>query len=1221
MAGCAIAGSSGFDYDRGVRGPGRETAASWPFDPGPRFELCERVGAGGFGDVFEAFDHELEMAVALKMLRSPRPSAAVHLKREFRALADVAHPNLLTLYELFISLPHSFFTMELVRGSTFIEHVRGPLLALSDVRPIGVLDETLATSSVEEDEAVGAPPSRGESEVCARGVDEDRLRAALLQIVRGLSALHATGKLHRDIKPSNVLVAGDGHVLVSDFGLVTAWSSVRGARFSGTAAYAAPEQALGSASPASDWYSVGCMLFEALTGELPFTGQPMQVLAAKQQFDAPRVSGSELGELTRRLLSRDPAKRPSGAAILSELSPNATVAVPLQRTAGEFVGRRAEIEVLLRAVAEPGLSVVQVVAPSGVGKSSLLERLRALSSHAVWLSSRCHERETVPFNAVDGLVDALCDHVATWPRAECEARLPAELGALARIFPSVSRLTRAPAVASVRQDEDGDRVRTAAFAGLRALFACVARDCPTVAVIDDMQWADRDSRLLLDEIFASDPPPLTLVIASREPTFTLPGMLQIALEPLGDRDAAQLAASLLGSEPDDARTQAVVREAGGYPLFIRELACGEGGAADLDDALWRRVGQLDPGSREMVALLSLAGEAFPSSVIRAAAGLEPIEHERIARRLCVEGFARRGAERGRPTLETSHDRVREAVEKQLAEETRIRAHHALADALVSCGSSEKRPRLVMHHLEAAGDLARAGLFAEKAARQAEDALAFDNAAELYAAALRLRDHQSYALRRRLADALRAAGRGPEAAAAYLAIADEGDETDRWLCRQRAGEQLLTSGHISEGIATLDELLRRLREPLPTSNARAVWQLARERISLRRRGYGWQERAEEDGVAEHDVRRLEVLRSVAFGLGIVDNLRGAIYSARALRLALDLGIPTLVAEALGTQAIFEGSQTNASRVRGRALLERVRAIADEHDDPAIHAWLASGEAVLDAFDGVPDAPARMKAAAEIFREQTIGNAWNENSLKIIRALTMRIRGEFEPLRVYYDEALRDARRQNNRYMECMLLHGGTLLHLVADDLAQARESQAAKRWDRTTRGMHIQHVLELESSCLIALYAGEGGGAFRRHGPQLRRMFTSLVMRVQRVRVLGHWLCGTLACADGARWAEPIARYCAARLAREGVPYAHLFAQLLRVSIALRFGRDAGGELRRLERMALDVNWPFYVGVARLLLARTRGDEGAAARAVADLRGLGVVNPVRLAAVFVPSIVP
>ena len=137
---------------------------------GGRFEIKRRIGAGGMGVVYEAFDHERGLGVALKTLARLEPTDVYRLKNEFRALAEVTHPNLVRLHELFGDDGLWLFTMELIAGRPLDEWVR----------PAGQLD-----------------PSR--------------LRTALAHLVAGVRAIHDAGKLHRDIKPNNVLVTETGH--------------------------------------------------------------------------------------------------------------------------------------------------------------------------------------------------------------------------------------------------------------------------------------------------------------------------------------------------------------------------------------------------------------------------------------------------------------------------------------------------------------------------------------------------------------------------------------------------------------------------------------------------------------------------------------------------------------------------------------------------------------------------------------------------------------------------------------------------------------------------------------------------------------------------------------------------------------------------------------------------------------------------------------------------
>jgi len=280
-----------FDIQLAVAGD--DAAADAPAFPSKsRFLVRKRLGAGGFGIVYEAFDRERNATVALKVLRRTDGRSISRFKKEFRSLVETAHENLVQLYELHAEGDAWFFTMELVRGED----------ALSYVRP------------------AGGP------------CDEPRLRAVFRQIAAGLSFLHRSGKLHRDVKPSNVLVTGDGRVVVVDFGLVSDLSDLQAANVvCGTPAYMAPELTAGlPASPAADWYAVGVMLYEAFTGRLPFADRDSaEAFAAPDARPWPPPPPSaldasvpeDLDRLCADLLARVPSLRPTGREVRRRLAP------------------------------------------------------------------------------------------------------------------------------------------------------------------------------------------------------------------------------------------------------------------------------------------------------------------------------------------------------------------------------------------------------------------------------------------------------------------------------------------------------------------------------------------------------------------------------------------------------------------------------------------------------------------------------------------------------------------------------------------------------------------------------------------------------------------------------------------------------------------------------------------------------------------------------------
>src|SRR4051812_35512005 len=265
---------------------------------GDRFEIERVLGSGGMGVVYAAHDHHRACPVAIKTLRGATLDALHRLRDEFLMLHDLAHPNLVSLGELFDDDGRWFFSMELVDGVDFLRHVR----------PDGVLD--LA-----------------------------RLRGAMTQLAAGLGFLHAAGKVHRDVKPSNVLCTRDRVVLL-DFGLASDGGDSSRA---GTLPYMAPEQHAGvHAGAAADWYAVGVMLWAALAGRLPFSGDE-RALAARKLGGAPAVTAPpDLVALATVLLDPDPARRPSDDEVMQRLGTPAPPRAPVM----PFVGRHRELAAL-----------------------------------------------------------------------------------------------------------------------------------------------------------------------------------------------------------------------------------------------------------------------------------------------------------------------------------------------------------------------------------------------------------------------------------------------------------------------------------------------------------------------------------------------------------------------------------------------------------------------------------------------------------------------------------------------------------------------------------------------------------------------------------------------------------------------------------------------------------------------------------------------------------
>jgi eukaryotic-like serine/threonine-protein kinase len=462
-----------------------------------RFELRGELGSGGMGYVHRVFDHQRGEEVALKSLRAQSARDIYRFKREFRALADLTHPNLVMLHELFSVGEQWMFTMELVDGVPFHRWAR--------------------------------PGGAGAA------ADVTRLRRALVQLADGLAAIHAAGKLHRDLKPNNLLVEKDGRVVILDFGLVAdASQPVDRTHLEtavGTPAYMSPEQAADlPLGPASDMYSLGAILYELLTGRRPFEGLAAMVLHDKQHTDPPPVAErspdapKDLAVLTTMLLARDPAARPSALEVLALLGEKPSpwtqrlAARAVRAAPGE---RDAELAVLREAFeASHDHAVIALLeGPRGAGKTVVLETFLAevADDDAVILRGRASSRESLPTRAMDWVVDSAAAYLLGLPPAERAAMMPADVAAISRLFPAFRRVPGAelllPGVVTSLPSDD---LRDRAFGAMMELCRAIAAKHPLLIVVEDGQHGRLENIQLTSKFLARpDAPPLLALFAVR----------------------------------------------------------------------------------------------------------------------------------------------------------------------------------------------------------------------------------------------------------------------------------------------------------------------------------------------------------------------------------------------------------------------------------------------------------------------------------------------------------------------------------------------------------------------------------------------------------------------------------------------------------------------------------------------------------------------------------
>jgi serine/threonine protein kinase len=251
-----------------------------------RYELRERIAGGAMGTVYEAFDNRLNRPVAVKLLKehlAEDPTFIERFRREARAAAALTHPNVAHVFDFGNDDGHYYLVMELVEGRDLAQ----------------VLGEE-------------------------RALEPWRAADISSKIAAALAHAHEGGLIHRDVKPANVMLGPDDRVKVTDFGIARAAGdstlTVTGSVM-GTAQYISPEQASGeNIGPASDIYSLGIVLFEMLTGTVPFTGgSPLSIAMRHIKDEVPRPSqlgGSvppELDDIVVKATAKEPSARWSDA--------------------------------------------------------------------------------------------------------------------------------------------------------------------------------------------------------------------------------------------------------------------------------------------------------------------------------------------------------------------------------------------------------------------------------------------------------------------------------------------------------------------------------------------------------------------------------------------------------------------------------------------------------------------------------------------------------------------------------------------------------------------------------------------------------------------------------------------------------------------------------------------------------------------------------------------
>ena len=957
-----------------------------------------------------------------------------------------------------------------------------------------------------------------------------------------------------------------------------------------------------------------------------------------------------------------PEERPAGGALARRLGLAPSVA-PEPSTRGParvLVGRRRELETLAAAArdARKHPVFVHVHGPPGIGKTALVRHFLSTLSEAenapdtVVLEGRCYQRESVPYKALDPIVDALGRYLKRLPHLEAAGLLPRDSRALLRLFPTLGQLELMATLPGRDAVPDPHELRRRAFGALRELFARISDVKRVIIAIDDAQWGDADSAALLGDLFAPpDPPPVMLVLTYRTSSSGASGSsgsdeipaalrrsspatvsradVDLALGPLAPDEAQELARALLGAEAA-AGAPAVARESAGSPLFIgqlsRELSAGRrSGNLSLQRMLANRVAAVSDDARVVLEVLACAASPQEEEVLTAASGFGAPRVRDALELLQKEHLVGVTGPVEQRVAEILHEEMRAAAHAALPPERARALHVSLAEHHERAGTGD--PEALAEHFHAAGLADRAARHAERAGDRASEALAFGHAARLYGLALEATgEAERDTLEHKLADALAAAGRGPEAAQHYLACAERRRGREGLELRRQAAYQLLRAGRLAQGLDTIRPVLEDTGIAMPRTPFRALVSVLGRRRLLKMRGLAFTERRAAD-VSEDDLRRVDLCWSLANGLSGVDLVRSADFQTRNISFALDAGEPARIAQALSLQGILSALENQAGVKRAAELGRSAAELARRLESPDAQAWADSLTGVVAWSESRFDDAARiLEASTTMFRERCRDKVREIGSLETWFILHAHfLMGHLATVSARAAASVAEARARGDRYTESTArAYIMPLVWLAIDRPADAREEArgAIALWGEA--GWHHQHWAELRAQCCVDLYEGEGARAAKRLDETRRRMKESLVLRLRTPRLEHRYLDarGLLDAAWEAkepRRALAKVRTLAEQLEGEQNRFAAVYAAALRAGVAARAtgGTPASEAFAAAERGFEALSMPMHAAAARRRQAELAGDAALVAASDAALAAFGVTAPERFARFLVP----
>ena len=729
---------------------------------GGRYQVQRLLGEGGVKRVYLARDTKLDSNVAVATIKGELgPEAIARIEREVKSMGRLRdHPHIANIHDIGGDGGSTYIVQEFMEGGSLAD-------------------------------ALSAAPENRLSIPDAISIAH--------QICQALAFAHSQGIVHRDVKPANVWLTADGTAKLGDFGLAVAIDSSRitqAGTMLGTVAYMPPELAVGGAREADvrcDLYSFGAMLYEMAAGRPPFAGTDPVAIISQHISTAPVAPSwhnaavpKPLEALILSLLEKRPEERPPSAkdvgeqldAIVGGVDPASSSGVDhvdanqIESLAGGvFVGREDETKELRTALAD-ALSgkgkIVLLTGEPGIGKTRMAEELatyaRLRNAQVLW--GRCHERAGQP--SYWPWVQAIRSYVHTRDLQALVSDMGSGAAEIAQVVTEIG--DRLPGLASPPVLEP-EQARFRLFDSITTFLKNASNREPLVIVLDDVQWADEASLLLLQflakeiqsarvlvvgtvrdtELDREQPSARVLAELTKEPVTST-----VALTGLTTDEVTQFVELSTGQTAAPGLPEALYKQAEGNPFVTSEIVKLLASDGRLDEGAtstsWsvvipdgvravviKRVEHLSESCRDFLASAVVVGREFDLRVVERASGVsveaavDALDELTVAR--LVEEI-----EEGTGRYRFSHAITRDTLYQDQPASKRLELHRNVGEFLESVYGTESGShigQLAYHFTEAAkaGTAEKAVKYARQAGDHALQRLAFEDAGAHYRRAL------------------------------------------------------------------------------------------------------------------------------------------------------------------------------------------------------------------------------------------------------------------------------------------------------------------------------------------------------------------------------------------------------------------------------------------------------------------------------------------------------